>query len=211
MAVERWIVEAQRGDASAFNQLVSHYQSTAYHVAYQQLHNSDDALDACQEAMLSAWRAISRFDGGPPQFRAWLLRIVVNAARDRLRFEGRRPHQSLEIELDGQPKLRPLPAPGQSPEEYAETGDLRALLEQCLAALSEDHRTIILLDQAGLGYPEIADVLGVEVGTVKSRLSRARAHMRELLGGSPVGDPREPREPPEPVGRSSREEGRHAP
>jgi len=189
MSVERWLAEAQRGDAAAFNNLVQHYQGIVYHGAYQHLHDADDALDVSQEAVLSAWRAVRRFEGGPAQFKAWLLRIVVNAARDKLRSDSRRRHQPLETEHDGEAWRRPLPTPGMSPEEYAEVAELRDVLERCLAALSDDHRTVVLLDQAGLSYPEIADTLGVEVGTVKSRLSRARAHMRDLMTEAGVPGP----------------------
>lgn len=189
MTADRWLAAAQEGDAAAFNHLVAHFQATAYQVAFYHTANADDALDACQEAMLSAWRALPRFEGDVDGFRAWLLRIVVNACRDRIRYERRRPHGPIEVERDGELRALPLPAHGQTPEEYAENNDLRALLEACLARLSDDHRTVILLDQSGLSYPEIADTLDIEVGTVKSRLSRARAAMRELLTseGHPTG------------------------
>lgn len=192
MTVEGWIEAAKNGDANAFNQLVTFYQATAYHVAYYQVGNEDDALDACQEAMLSAWRAMPRFEGNADGFRAWLMRIVVNACRDRLRYEKRRPHIPIETERDGDRRVLPIPVPGQTPEQYAENSDLRSLLEQCLAQLSDDHREVILLDQSGLSYSEIATTLDVEIGTVKSRLSRARAAMRQLLSGQGQRPAQEP-------------------
>jgi|GEM_PF-701596 len=192
MTVEGWIEAAKNGDANAFNHLVTFYQATAYHVAYYQVGNEDDALDACQEAMLSAWRAMPRFEGNEDGFRAWLMRIVVNACRDRLRYEKRRPQVPIETERDGDRRVLPIPAPGQTPQEYAENSDVRSLLEQCLAQLSDDHREVILLDQSGLSYSEIAATLDIEIGTVKSRLSRARAAMRLLLGGQGQRPAQEP-------------------
>lgn len=192
MNPDTWVASARRGDARAFERLVTHYESGAYHLALRQLGDPDEALDACQDAVLSAWRAIRRFDGDGEAFRRWLYRIVVNACRDRARYEARRPRRPLEGDDDGSGAALPLPDPGQTPESYAENADLRALLEACLARLSEEHRTVVVLDQLGLDYAEIAEVVGVEVGTVKSRLSRARARLREMLTGEPGTGAAEP-------------------
>jgi len=162
---------------------VDYHQSLAYHVAYHHLGNRDDALDACQEAMLAAWRALQGFRGDADNFRRWLVKIVVNSCHDRQRYERRRPHVPIEVDDDGERRVLPLPDLGESPESYAERGDLRTLLEQALSRLSEDHRTVILLDHTGHSYAEMANILDVEVGTVKSRLCRARAHMRDMLTG----------------------------
>jgi RNA polymerase sigma-70 factor (ECF subfamily) len=184
MDIEHWIRQAQQGDATAFNRLVSHYQATLFHVAYHTSGNTDDALDACQEACLSAWRAVARFDGGPEQFRAWLVRIVINACHDLHRHRARRPQVPIEQEIEGEVVALPLPDPGESPEQYAERADLRRLLESALAELPEDLRTILVLQQLGMDYPELAEVLGIPLGTVKSRLFRARERMRALLLGA---------------------------
>jgi RNA polymerase sigma-70 factor, ECF subfamily len=185
MSLEDALARAQRGDAHAFNALVDQFQSAAYHVAYHHLGDADEALDACQEAMLSAWRAVGAFEGDVGRFRGWLLSIVINACRDRMRYRARRPQVALEHELDGEDRPLPIPDPGQSPEDYAQNADLAALLTGALAQLTEEQRTVILLDHLGLSYLEIADTVGVELGTVKSRLSRARAQMRVLLTTAP--------------------------
>ena len=185
MDIEALIRRAQAGDARAFNHLVDTFQGLAFHVALHNVGNvTEQAEDACQEAMLSAWQAIGRFEGDGRAFRAWLLRIVVNACRDSMRRERRRPHDPIETERDGETRAMPLPDPGQSPEAYAELADLASLLTDALDRLSAEHREVILLDHAGFNYAEIAGILDVETGTVKSRLSRARAAMRDVLTGS---------------------------
>jgi RNA polymerase sigma-70 factor (ECF subfamily) len=179
--LDLWVRQAVRGDADAYSRLIEHFAGHLYQIAYYQLASADDALDACQEAVLSAWQAAAGFEGCADDFRRWLTRITVNACRDRRRYEARRPRGPLEVERDGTRFEIPLPDSGQSPESYAETQDLGRLLEACLARLTDEHRTVILLDHAGYDYREMAEILSVEVGTVKSRLSRARAHMRDLL------------------------------
>jgi RNA polymerase sigma-70 factor (ECF subfamily) len=202
MDVERWIRQAKAGDAVAFNHLARTFQDLLYHVALHHLGpNPDDALDVCQDALLAAWKAMPRFEGDARGFRAWLVRIVINACRDHARYARRRPTTPIEIEVDGKARELPLPHPGQTPEEYAANANLRALLEGALAQLSEAHREIVLLDQTGFNYAQIAEITGVEVGTVKSRLSRAREHLRALLGGG-TADWRAAGEPTAAAGRS---------
>lgn len=184
MDIEAWIRRAQAGDPNAFNQLVDVFRGVSYHVALHHVGSVTElAEEACQEAMLSAWQAIARFEGDGRAFRAWLIRIVVNACRDKMRHERRRPHEPIEVERNGETWELPLPDPGQSPEAYAANADLGALLSAALQILSPEHREVILLDHAGFDYAEMAGILAVEVGTVKSRLSRARTAMRDLLAG----------------------------
>jgi RNA polymerase sigma factor (sigma-70 family) len=188
MDIEAWIAGARAGDAGAFNRLVDAFQGLCYHVALH--HTGGDpelAEDACQEAMLSAWHAVGRFEGDARAFRAWLMRVVVNACRDVTRYERRRPHGPLEGLRDGEPWELPLPDHGQSPEAYALNADLAQLLAGVLARLATEHREVILLDQAGFSYAEIAAILDIAGGTVKSRLSRARVAARALLSGE--GEP----------------------
>jgi len=178
------LARARAGDSVAFEQMVEAHERLIFHIAREQLHGDIEmAQDACQEAILSAWQALGRFVGSPKDFKSWLCRIVVNAARDRLRHEKRRPHGSLEHELDGLPKELQLPAKGQTPQEYAENADLGRLLEAALSTLPVAQREVVVLDHAGFDYAEIAEALTIPIGTVRSRLHRARARMRDFLEG----------------------------
>lgn len=198
LEVERWIAEAQAGDARAFNRLVEHHQAFAYHIAFNHTGNIEDAKDACQESMLKAWRAMPRFRGTARNFRCWLARIVVTTSIDRRHARGRRTTEPLEVMPDGRPRV--LPDPGQSPESYAEHQDLRALMVYALGRLNDDHRSVVLLGHAGFDYAAIAETLEIEVGTVKSRMSRARVQLRDALLGR--DGPRPPMEPFRPETRS---------
>jgi hypothetical protein len=115
-----------------------------------------------------------------------LARIVVNACRDRQRYERRRPSTPLEPESDDGYQRLPLPDSGESPEHFAERADQRKMLEYALGQLSDEHRIVVLLDHVGFNYADISSILGIEVGTVKSRLSRARSRLRDILTNSAI-------------------------
>ena len=172
---------AHRGDVGSFNQLVLSYQSMAYNVAYRILGDRDAAADAAQDAFLSAFKAIGKFRGG--SFKAWLLRIVTNACYDQLRLKQRRPVASLDALLVVEPApIRSLTDPGESPEEYALRQELSRVIQVGIGTLPPDQRAaLILSDVQGLSYQEIAEATGVSLGTVKSRLSRARGKLRDCL------------------------------
>ncbi len=174
------IQAAQRGELSAFNQLVLTYQGLAYNVAYRVLGDPDAAADATQDGFLKAYRALRNFRGG--SFKSWLLRIVTNTCYDRLRAQKRRPTSSLEdMAVDPEHAAR-LVYDGEDPEEYALRQELSALIQEGIQRLPEDQRiTLVLADIEGLSYQEIAEVTGVQLGTVKSRLSRGRARLRDYL------------------------------
>ncbi len=185
-APERWDEEAlvkaaQRGQMDAFNELILHYQSQVFNLAYHILHDPAAADDATQEAFISAYRSIKKFRGG--SFRSWLLRIVTNACYDELRRRKRRPNISWDDFGDMDEEANPhLVNGGPKPEESVQQQELRALLERSIAKLSKHHRTtIILIDRIGLSYEEAAKVMDVALGTVKSRLARARKEMQSLL------------------------------
>lgn len=177
------IRQSQQGDTRAFNVLVRAYQSTAYNVAYRIMGDADAAADATQDAFVHAYKAIGDFNGG--SFRAWLIRITTNACYDHLRYKQRRPATSLEDMLPEPDAADPPPMltdPGEGPEDYAMRRELGRIMERGLQRLPEDQRlTLVLSDIQGYSYEEIATVTGVELGTVKSRLSRARARMRDFL------------------------------
>jgi RNA polymerase sigma-70 factor (ECF subfamily) len=156
----------------------------------------DEAADATQDAFFSAFRAIRSFHG--MSFRAWLLRIVVNCCYDNLRRRKRQQSESLEA-LTRHPD-RPLAVrdPGPGPDKAAATAETAEMIERCLDTLAPDHRAIVVLcDVNGLSYEEAGETLGIGIGTVKSRLSRARAHLRDELvarGELPEGSQRQANE-----------------
>jgi RNA polymerase sigma factor (sigma-70 family) len=172
---------ARDGELAAFNALVLRYQDSAYSLALRFLGSPPAAEDATQEAFLRAFRNIGRLRDD--RFRPWLLTIVANAARDELRRQQRRPQRSLEAARtdDDMPALDP-PEPGPTPEGVALQTELRGELERALRELPDDWRLVVVLsDIHGLSYEEVAAAAGVPVGTVKSRLSRARGRLRDLL------------------------------
>ena len=186
--IEAWLRAAQGGGIEAFNRLVERYQRQIYNVCYRTLGNPEDAADATQEAFLGAYRGIGLFRGAPEGFRPWLLRIAVNACYDQLRRRKRRPADSLERSSagrDAEEEVGPaerLPDPAPGPEQQALASESARSIQAALARLSPDQRlTVVLCDVQALTYEEAAQVMAVELGTVKSRLSRARAHLRDLI------------------------------
>jgi RNA polymerase sigma-70 factor (ECF subfamily) len=176
------IAAARRGDTQAFNRLVLNYQSLAYNVAFRILGDSDAAADATQEAFLSAFKALRDFRGG--SFKAWLLRIVTNACYDHLRYKQRRPSTPLEELLDEEADAEPsfFVDQAEGPENHALRQELGRLIQRAILTLPPDQRTtLVLSDVQGLSYDEIAEVTQTNLGTVKSRLSRARARLRDYL------------------------------
>jgi RNA polymerase sigma-70 factor (ECF subfamily) len=172
---------ARRGDVGSFNRLVLSYQSMVYNLAYRILGDGDAAADATQDAFISAFKGIGKFRGG--SFKSWLMRIVTNACYDQLRHKQRRPTTSLNdlLELDSAP-IRSLSDPAESPEEYALRQELSNAIQIGIGTLPSDQRVaLVLYDVQGLSYQEIAEVTGVSLGTVKSRLSRARGKLRDFL------------------------------
>ncbi|MBO9344330.1 MAG: sigma-70 family RNA polymerase sigma factor [Chloroflexi bacterium] len=182
---EALIRAAQRGDVASFNQLVLAYQSQLYNVAYRILGDAAAAADATQEAFLSAFTHIKDYRGG--SFKSWLLRTVTNACLDALRYQRRRPSRSLEAEDDDERSLAEvLPSGEESPDSVAERRELRHLIARAALTLPPDQRiTFVLADVHGLSYQEIAQAMNVSLGTVKSRLSRARAKLRDALLAHP--------------------------
>jgi RNA polymerase sigma-70 factor (ECF subfamily) len=179
------IRDAQRGDLDAFNRLVLEYQDMLFNTALRILGDEDQAADATQEAFLSAFRSIKSYRGG--SFKAWLLRTVTNACYDELRRKKRRPTIPLEPETDDGDELeapRWLADPSLSPEEKVELDDLEHAIQHCLDDLPSDFRTVVVLvDVQGMEYTEVSEAVRVPLGTIKSRLARARLRLRECLQG----------------------------
>ena len=177
------INSAQRGDMDAFNTLILNHQDMLYRIALRIVHDECIAEDALQEAMVHAFRHIRSFRGG--NFKSWLARVTVNASYDELR-RGKR-HMAMPLEQftqDGEEIESPdwMRDSGPGPEERAETSELQKALHQCIKALIPDYRLmVILVDMEGMSYEEAAMVARVPVGTVKSRLARARMQIRKSL------------------------------
>jgi len=182
------IARSRRGDLAAFNVLVEHYQRALYNLCLRMLASSEAAEDATQEAFIAAYRAIDRFRGGASApgrsvgFRAWLFRIGVNACYDELRRRRARPAVSLDGPRGESGRMREIENPGPALDEIAETAELGRAIQEALSALPSDQRlAIVLCDVQGLDYAEIAQVMGVSLGTVKSRINRARLRLRAFL------------------------------
>lgn len=172
------IQRSRKGDLDAFNRLVESYQSQVFNLAWRMLGSPTSAEDAAQEAFISAFRNITAYRGG--SFRAWLLRIATNACYDQLRAAKRHGGPSLDALLET-PSFQP-PSKDASPESQALSAELSAAIQSAIATLPEDQRSVlVLVDVEGLAYEEVAQAAGVNIGTVKSRLSRARARVRNLL------------------------------
>jgi RNA polymerase sigma-70 factor (ECF subfamily) len=177
------IYSAQRGDLEAFNGLVLLYQDFLFRVAMNILGDEDLAADAVQQALLSAFRSLRSFRGG--SLRSWLSRITVNACYDELRRASRTKNIPLQIYNEDDEEMEPaswLADPGPSPEDQAEHSDLLDAIQNSLQALPEHYRLVVqLVDVDGLSYEETASALDLPVGTVKSRLARARDALRSSL------------------------------
>jgi RNA polymerase sigma-70 factor, ECF subfamily len=179
------IQDALDGNLDAFNGLVLHYQDMAYNVAFRIMGEYDAAGDATQEAFISAYQKLEQYRGG--SFKAWLLRIVTNACYDELRRRQRQPVTPLKPELnDGEMLEDPywMEDEDASPEEQSEEAELQAAIQHCIRALDEKFRTVlVLVDVQGLDYDTAAQAAGTPVGTIKSRLARARERVQECLQG----------------------------
>lgn len=175
------IQAARRGDVHAFNELVLSYQDMAFTVAYRILGHPDAAADAAQEAFIAAFQKLHQLRG--QQFKSWLMRIVTNACYDELRRQRRRPATSLDDLYETQiANDLSLHSHEESPEQYAQRTELQAAIQECLNALPDDQRVVaVLSDVEEYAYHEIAAITGWPVGTVKSRLSRARSRLRDCL------------------------------
>jgi RNA polymerase sigma-70 factor (ECF subfamily) len=172
------IARAASGDRTAFAQLMEHYQSACYGLAWRLLNDADQAADATQDAFMHAYRAIGSYRGGI--FRSWLLRITANASYDILRRAQRRPTSQLPDAEAGAPEL-PDPA-AVNPVAEATRSELYRHLEVALRRLPEDQRTaVVLCDVYGMDYNEVAAMTQSALGTVKSRIHRGRLRLRELM------------------------------
>jgi RNA polymerase sigma-70 factor (ECF subfamily) len=181
------IQDALKNDLDAFNRLVLHYQDRLYHQAYRVLGDSHLAADATQDAFILAFKNLRSYHGG--SFRAWLLRIVTNVCYDELRRYKRHPLTSLEPVGDDDQEIESphwMVDPGETPEETMERNELGYAIQHCLNQLSPEFRSVlVLVDIQGLDYKEASTSLSCAIGTIKSRLARARLSVRDCLQDVP--------------------------
>jgi len=172
-----WVRAAQRGDEAAFGEIVKRYQRAVYRVAYGLTRNPNDADDLAQETFLRAYQAIDRFRAGEPLY-PWLSRITVNLAYSLFRRRKRRPESALEPMLEAGRQW----AAEDDPAEDSARHERERLLGECFEQISEEHRAVLVLRVVEeMSYDEIARTLSIPMGTVMSRLSRARAELKTRM------------------------------
>jgi RNA polymerase sigma-70 factor, ECF subfamily len=168
---------------AAFEELVQRHQTQIYRVAYRLAGNHDDAEDLAQEAIVEAFRAFDRYQPGT-YFDRWLYRIMSRTYIDTVRRRNRRPFVSLDAPMsaEGDPLASVVGDSSQDPQHLTETSDLDGVIQSALDRLPEEFRTaVVLADIEGLSYDEVAVTLRCPVGTVRSRLHRARQMLRTAL------------------------------
>ncbi len=181
---EALVEAAQGGEMEAFEELVARHRDKMYARAHSIVHNEEQALDLSQEAWIKAWQRLGQFQGDS-SFTTWMTRITINLCLDHLRRHQRHRVEPLPDSADDPDAWeRLLPAVWTNPTERLERGELRSSIDAALAKLTEAHRTVLVLHEfEGLEYKQIAQVVGISVGTVMSRLFYARRRMAGLLAG----------------------------
>jgi RNA polymerase sigma-70 factor, ECF subfamily len=181
---EQLVKAAQKGDMPAFEELVSRHRDKIYARAFSMLRNEDDAVDISQEAWVKGWQRLNQFQG-EASFATWMTRIVINLCLDQLRKLKRVRNESIDQmdeELGGVERQMPVINP--NPTEGLEREELRKRIDQAMAQLSYEHRTVLILHEfEDLEYKMIAKKMGCSIGTVMSRLFYARRKMAALLAG----------------------------
>lgn len=180
------IQKAKEGDLDAFNQLVLTYQQQVYNLAYRMMNDDMAADDITQNAFINAYQHIRSFREG--SFRAWLLRIATNQCYDELRRKKRKPTQSLTpVDAESGEELEDpvwLTDDGELPEEFIQSRELETVIQRCIDQLQANFKAmLILIDVQGMDYREASSVSGTPIGTVRSRLARAREKMQKCLQG----------------------------
>lgn len=176
------VERCRQNDAEAFGKIVDAYQNRVYGFVRRMVKDADEASDITQDTFVRAFQGIHRFDGRS-SIRTWLFRIAYNLCIDRARKHGRSPNESsLESAFEDEERIE-VPDSRWDPENVVLGDELRAILEKSIRSMSEKLRSVLLLhDQQDMAYEDIAKVLGVPIGTVKSRLFLARAHLKNAVG-----------------------------
>ena len=180
---ERELVSrARAGDTAAFEQLMLDSQDRVYTLCLRMTGDREDALDLAQETFFNAWRGLGSFQGNS-SFSTWVYRLASNACIDFLRKRKRRQQGESPHSLDDEEAPLPEPAdPRGSPEEELERRELRRAVERGLQALPDHHRQVLVMRElSGMSYQEIGAVLDLDLGTVKSRIARARLALKKFL------------------------------
>ncbi|MEW6244716.1 MAG: sigma-70 family RNA polymerase sigma factor [Bacillota bacterium] len=183
MNLDATIRRAQQGDVSAFEEIVSLYERKIYNFAYRMTRNREDAADLTQETLLRVWSGVRRFRGDS-SFTTWIFRIASNVCTDRLRSRSRRLALSLDapVHYDNEELEFQVEDGSAGPDELAEESDLKDAVRRAISQLPVGYRAVLVMrDIQGMSYKEISEVLMCPVGTVKSRLNRARLALREEM------------------------------
>lgn len=184
MSATEWelIEKSKSGDYIAFEELVHRYENKVYTVAYRFMGNHADACDLAQEAFIKMYQALPKFRG-ESSFMTWIYHITANVCRDELRRRQNKQALSLDDDSDDNVSLKlTVASDAPSPEELVESMELSDQVQQCLNMLSEEYRLILIMREIqGFSYDEIAAAMEISLGTVKSRLSRARAMFKEKM------------------------------
>ena len=182
MQDELLIRRAQRGDADAFEQLLLEHQKNVYNLCYRMAGDPDDAMDLSQETFLRAWRCLDQYQFASA-FSTWLYRLCSNICIDFLRRRRRQQTVPLTFEdADGEEQTYAVPDAQPLPEEQVELKLTREILQAAMTQLLPEHRAVLQLRVVNeMSYEQIADVLDIQIGTVKSRLSRARNQLKKIL------------------------------
>jgi RNA polymerase sigma-70 factor (ECF subfamily) len=176
------LTKARQGNVQAFEELTGNYYSKVFNICYRMLNNYDDAGEQAQETFIKAFRYIKDFKGNC-SFSTWLYHISTNVCLDFIRKNKRKKTVSLEQNTFENLKIKDrLVSNGPEPDEIAETNAQKQAVREALTKMNEKNRIVLVLrDFMGLSYDQIAETINVPVGTVKSRISRARAELREIL------------------------------
>lgn len=193
MTEQELVARARKGDETAFEALVTENEKRIYNLCRRLTGNQEDAAELTQEAFLNAWRGLGRFQG-ESSFSTWLYRLATNACIDFLRREKRRQSLSMTVSLDDEEEARQVELPDEryTPEGALERAEARRAVAAGLERLTLEHRQVLVMREIhGLSYAEIGQVLGLEEGTVKSRIARARGALRKVLTerGNLFGEP----------------------
>ena len=182
MSEQELVSRAKTGDTAAFEQLMLDNQDRIYTLCLRMTGDREDALDLAQETFFNAWRGLGSFQGNS-SFSTWVYRLASNACIDFLRRRKRQQQAESPISLDDEEAPCPEPAdPRGTPEEELERQELRRAVERGLQALPDHHRQILIMRElSGLSYQEISAVLGLDLGTVKSRIARARLALQKIF------------------------------